>query len=364
MARQITMHLDRSRFEPTFCVTRPVHGPGYEEALAELRDAGVSFLGLDRSSRADLRPWGRLMRHMRDSGTDVLHSHLVGSNIWGALLGPRAGVPVQVAHEHGREYGASPQRRWLDRYLIARRADALVVVSGADRRRMIELEGIPESKVRLIPNGIPDPPAAERGRDVRGELGIAAEAPVVGAVAIARPEKALDVLIRSAAVLRREFDDLRVLMIGVAPQPRWPEEERLTGLCAELGLSETVSFLGDRSDVPDLLEAVDVAVLCSDREGSPLSLMEYMEAGKPVVATQVGGVPDIIEDGVSGTLVEPRDPDTLAGAIATLLRHPERAAAMGRAGRERRRREFSIEATARRVEELYAELLAQKERPG
>jgi glycosyltransferase involved in cell wall biosynthesis len=374
LARLIAMGLDSSRFEPALCVTRWEPRPEYESVLEELRDAGVAFLGLPRRSRAQLGPWRELVRYARDWRADVLHSHKIGSNFWGALVAPRIGVPVWVAHEHGWAYRGSPHRRWLDRYLIARRADAFVAVSRADRRRMVELEHIPESKTRFIPNGIPDPPPRDRSRDVRAELGIAPDAPVVGIVAVARPEKALDLLIRAAARLRREFPGLRVLMIGVMADPdravevarRGAEQieihvqRRLHDLTAELGLSGAVEFLGNRRDVPDLLEAVDVAVLCSEREGSPLSLLEYMEAGKPVVATRVGGVPDMIEDGVSGLLVEPRDPDHLAAAIATLLRDPDRAAAMGRAAQERRRQEFSIEAMVGRVEALYEELWASK----
>jgi glycosyltransferase involved in cell wall biosynthesis len=116
--------------------------------------------------------------------------------------------------------------------------------------------------------------------------------------------------------------------------------------------------------VPELLAAFDVAALSSDFEGSPLSLLEYMQAAKPVVATRVGGVPDIVEDGVTGLLVEPRDPAALAAAISGLLRDPARAAQIGEAGRERQLRDFTLAAMAARVGDLYEELFAARRGSG
>lgn len=221
---------------------------------------------------------------------------------------------------------------------------------------MIEVEHVPEARTRLIHNGIPALPVPDPDRDVRAELGIRPDQPVVGVVAVLRPQKSLDVLLRASRRLRDEFSELRVLIVGGDGE----EEQRLRGIADALGLGDTVSFLGARADVPDLVGIFDVAALSSDFEGTPLSVMEYMSAAKPVVATRVGGVPDIVVDGETGLLVEPQDPEALAAAITELLRDPVRAAHMGVAGRERRDREFSIEATARKVEALYEELYAAK----
>ena len=119
-----------------------------------------------------------------------------------------------------------------------------------------------------------------------------------------------------------------------------------------------MSCWAGRGDIPDFLQALDVAVCSSDWEGSPLSVMEYMEAELPVVATRVGGIPDMISTGVEGVLVEPGDPEAMAAAIGGLLRDPARAAAMGRRGRRRRRAEFDLDVTARIIGELYEELYA------
>ena len=142
-----------------------------------------------------------------------------------------------------------------------------------------------------------------------------------------------------------------------------PERARLEALAAELGVAGQVTLLGRRSDVPDLLAAFDVAVSSSWFEGSPLAMMEYMDAGLPIVATRVGGVPDLIEDRVHGLLVEPGDPDGLAAAIVELLRDRDRAAELGARARERRRAEFDLDGTVRALGDLYERLAAAGGRP-
>jgi glycosyltransferase involved in cell wall biosynthesis len=247
-------------------------------------------------------------------------------------------------------------RRFCDREIIARGSSAFIAVSREDRRRMIEVEGIDPEDVTFIPNGIPAPPPPS-GADVRAELGIPADAPVIGTVSVMRPQKALDVLLRASRTLVDEFPALRVLIVGEGDM-----RESLGALSAELGLDDNVMFLGVRTDVPDVLAALDIAVSTSDFEGSPLSVMEYMEAARPVVATRVGGVPDLIDDGVHGLLVPPQDPAAFAAAVAQLLRDPGRAGDMGRRGQERRRAEFDIDVMVRRLEELYVSLRGSSSR--
>jgi glycosyltransferase involved in cell wall biosynthesis len=189
---------------------------------------------------------------------------------------------------------------------------------------------------------------------VKATLGIEAGAPVIGLVGVLRPQKAIDVLVRAASLLTDEWPHAQVLVVGDGP-----ERASLEQLTRVLGVEGMVRFLGHRSDVADLLRVFDIAVCCSDFEGSPLAVMEYMDASLPVVATAVGGVPDLIEPGLNGLLVPPRDPARLAGAIAELLRDPQCARTMGAHGRERRLNEFDIDVLVHRLEELYCELLAE-----
>lgn len=360
LALQIALRLDPERFSSTLCASRWPPPPGTEDeahrAREELDAAGVGFLALGRRRKADVWVWARLARHLRRERVDVLHSHKFGSNVWGTLIARLAGVPVVLAHEHTWSYEGQPLRRLLDRELVARLADRFIAVSREDRRRMTEVERIDPGRTLFLPNGVtPSPPPS--GRDVRAELGIAASAPVIGSVGVFRAQKALDVLVRASAELLPRWPELRVLLVGDGA-----ERARVEALADELRVAEAISFLGYRSDVPDVLRALDVAVCSSDFEGSPLAVMEYMDAALPVVATDVGGVPDLIESGTHGLLVPRRDHVALANALEQLLRDPERRRAMGERARARRRSEFDIDVLVRRLEQLYVELLAGRGR--
>lgn len=357
LAVQTAARLDPDRFDTTLCATRwdPTEEEegGVASALAELRGAGVAFLGLTRRSTADLRPWRELARQLRSRRIDVLHTHKFGSNVWGAAVGRLVGVPVIIAHEHTWSYVGGPLRRTLDRQLIARGSDAFFAVSSEDRRRMIELEGIDPRDVLVVPNGIAS--LRPKGRDIRGELGILPDAPVIGAVGRLSRQKAPHILMQATARLVGEFPHLQVLVVGDGP-----ERASVAALANTLRITRAVQFLGERQDVPDILNAVDVGVSSSDWEGSPLSVIEYMGAGLPTVATAVGGVPDLIADTVHGRLVSPGDPVALADAVAQLLRAPALAREMGQRARERQRREFDLELLVDRLERLYEELLAAR----
>ena len=356
----VTRRLDRDRFEPIYCASRWDEERAAPDELAlrdELEADGVRFLGLGRRGRVNLLSWRPLLSLLRRERVDVIHSHKFGSNVWAVIIGRLARVPVIVAHEHTWSYEGEPVRMFLDRNLIARGSCAFVAVSREDERRMIEIERIDPADVTFVPNGIDALPAGDGAR-IRAELGIEPDAPVVGTVAVLRPQKALDVMVRAVAELVPEHPRLRLVVAGMG------DPSKLTALAEELGAGQNVMFIGNRGDVPDVLAALDIALSSSRFEGSPLAIMEYMDAALPVVATRVGGVPDLIEEGVNGLLFEPGDHSGMAAAIGQLLRDPERARAMGEHGRERRRAEVDLNVTVRRLEALYEQLLAASPRGG
>ena len=363
-ARELALYLDPDRFERTVCMTRwserLLERPAAVSAFEALRESGVELLGMRRDSWRALTAWRPLIKVLRDRPIDILHTHMFGSNIWGSVVGTLARTPVIVAHEQTWSYEGQPLRRFLDGKVISRRSDAFICVSKEDRRRMIEIEGVDPAKIVLVPNAISAPARDDDddgGGDVRAELGLEPDDPVVGTVCVLRPQKALDVLLRAAQLLRAEFPRLRLVIAG-----NGPERERLEAMTAEIGLDGSVDFLGQRNDVPALLSAFDVAVSSSDFEGTPLAVMEYMAAAKPIVATRVGGVPELIDHGVNGLLVEPRDPAALAASIAQLLRDRDYGETLGARARERQRKEFDIEAAVRRIERLYEDLYAASPR--
>jgi glycosyltransferase involved in cell wall biosynthesis len=362
LAVENAIRLDPERWRRTLCITRwedsLEHGDVTGPMLARLRAAEVEVVGLDRDSRLALWQWRPLVAMLRARGVEVVHGHMFGSNLWAALLGRLAGVPAIVAHEHMWSYGAGGGERlrpFLDREVVARGADAFIAVSEEGRRRMIETERIPPEETVLIENGI-EGFALGDGARVRGELGIAATAPVVGTVGHLRPEKAHAVLVEAAALIRAEHPDLVVLVAGEGI-----ERPALEELIGRLALGDSVRLLGAREDIPDFLAALDVAVCCSDFEGGPLSVMEYMEAELPVVATDVGGLPELVAEGETGFLVPPRDPAGLAAATSRLLADPDLRARFGALARKRRRERWDLDGWARRLEALYDEILS---RPG
>jgi glycosyltransferase involved in cell wall biosynthesis len=358
MARTIATHLGRSRIRSVLWATRPSQ-PGRAEEIAA---QGIETFELDRGSRLDLSAWIPLISFLRRERVDILHCHKFGSNVWGTLAGRLAGVPVVIAHEHTWSYEGRPLRRFLDRELIARAADVFLAVSREDRRRMIEVEHIEPGRIRVTPMAplaFTLPRSPTHTRRIRAELDIRADDPVVGTVSVLRRQKALDVLVRAALPLLSDFPRLKVLIAGGGP-----EEARLRALIGELGLKDTVILLGSwrAEEVPDFLSAIDVAVNCSNFEGTPAAIVEAMAAGRPVVATRVGGTPDLIEHDVHGLLVKPQDVPGLAEAIRELLADPDRRARLGEAARARQRREFDVSVLVRRLEDLYEYLWATSDR--
>lgn len=357
IAVESAINLDPERYDRVLCVGRWHELEEQEPAAGMLRRvqaSGARILHLRRSSRFAFWAWWPLIRLLRRERVDILHGHMFGSNVWACLLGRLTRVPVVVCHEHMWSYGGGRLRSLIDRWLIARWSDAFIAVSEQGRRSMIEVEGIRPEDVVLIRNGVPALPPGD-GDAVREELGIGSGQPVVVSVGFLRPEKAYEVLIEAAAQIAPSIPGLRVLIAGGGP-----ERPRLEALIEELGLSDVVSLLGVRADVPNLLAAADVAVCCSDFEGGPLAVMEYMGAGLPVVASRVGGLPELVRDGETGVLVPPRDPSALAEAVAALLADPSRSQRLGEAGRELRDREYSIGAFIGRLQALYERLLERR----
>jgi glycosyltransferase involved in cell wall biosynthesis len=328
-------------------------GPGDrsgEPIVADLRRRGVAVHFLKRRFKYDPLAWWPMFQALRRERIDVLHAHSFGQNAWASVIGRLTGVPAVIAHEHNWAFSGRALRPVIDREIIARCASSMIVVSHEARRRMIEIERIAPERLVMLPNGIRALPPGDGGA-VRTELGIGRDDPVIGTVCILRAEKALDVLVRAAALLARDLPRLRVLIVGDGE-----ERGRIETMVHQLGLEDHVLLTGLRSDVPDVLAALDVAVLSSDYEGIPLSMLEFMDAGKPIVATRVGGIPEVIQDGVHGVLVPPRDEAALAAAIGGLLGDTDAAREMGARAQDRCRREFSLDRIVERLQQLYERL--------
>ena len=348
VAATLAIRLDRSRFRPTVCVSRAIDGPS--PLIDDLGRADVPILPLTRTSRRAIGAWWPLITFLRRERVDVLHAHKFGSNVWGAALATLARVPVFVAHEQGSTFMGQRLRPFLDRELVARAADALIVVSPEDERTMVDVARIAPAKVRLVRNGIVPP--LPSGRDVRAELGILPDAELVGTVAVLRPEKAVDVLIDAAALLAPEFPRLRVLIAGGGP-----EEDRLRAIVRDRGLEDKVSCsvcaATSRTCSPPWTSSH------SHPTGKERRSRSWRRWRPPSPSWQPAWAASRISSRTAFTGCSCR---VRTHAHSRIPRPPpsRRTTEDGarRRAQERQRREFDIGVTVRHVESLYEELIA------
>jgi len=315
---------------------------------ADLRAVPVSCL--DKPEGNDFGAVRRLAALLREFGAEAVHSHDWGGYLETAAAAWLAGVPVAVHTVHGRYMAYPPGRgtalkkslRHVLERIAARRFGNVVCVSDALRTHVAEEIGIREADTRTIANGIAvaEPPL----RAAPNAPGVA-RLTTVGRLAAV---KNVPLLLRAFAPLAARWPGVSLRIVGDGP-----ERAALEALAASLGISGSVEFTGVRSDIDRLLQDADVFVLASLSEGVPMSILEAMRAGLPVVATRVGGVPTTVADGVTGLLVESGDEAGLTRALAELIEQPTRSLALGRAGFERVRATFSIDAMVAAYERLY-----------
>lgn len=313
---------------------------------------GVAVDRLGKREGVDLHMVARLRQVMTERRVRVVHSHNFSTWLYTTLavrsLGKRR--PIHVHTEHSN-VEPSPRRYRLERWL-ARFTAHTVAVSEYVKNTMVGEIAIPASRVRVIYNGIdtirfaPDPERRER---VRSMLGIPADDVVIGVVARLAPIKDHANLLQALARMRvGAVRRLRLLVVGDGP-----ERARLEAACATLHLSERVSFLGERRDTADLLNAFDIYALCSLNEGMNLTLLEAMSAGLPVVTTAVGGSPEIVADGDTGLLVPASQPDALAQALQRMVDIGDERREWGVRGRARVLARFSQDGMLRSYLQLY-----------
>ena len=323
--------------------------------LPALRSRGVEvgFVGLDNTAGApdpfyagldvpfvrlacprdlDVRLVGRVRHAVRELGADLVHTHLVHADVYGALV---THLRVVSTKHNDDPFRAGPFR-FVERAL-ARRARRIVCISESLRRFCIERVGLPAGKLDVVRYGLdtlPEPWAPNP------ELGLGEGARVLLCVARLTAQKGVDVAVRALPAIRSRHPEAVLVVLGEGP-----DRTRLA--------AEGVVLPGRVGDVAALYRRAEVLVHPARWEGFGIALLEAMLAGKPVVATRVSAAPEIVEDGRTGLLVPPDDPAALAGAVSALLADRDRAAALGRAGLERARAEFSVARMADETIRVY-----------
>lgn len=331
-----------------------------EGALRPRLRPGVEVVALGKRPGQDPRAFVRLVALLRR-----MHPAIVHTRNWAAVdaipAARLAGVRVLVHGEHGRE-ASDPdgrnRRRNRIRRLLAPLVKQFVTVSRDLERWLVEDVRLPGRKVVTIVNGV-DLSRFGQGdrRGVRSRLGLAPDATIVGTVGRLDPVKDHAGLLRAFAGLTAAHPDTVLLIAGDGPC-----RDALTRLTGALGLGERVKLLGDCRDVPGVLSALDLFVLPSIAEGMSNTILEAMASGLPVVATRVGGNPELVEEHVTGRLVPSRDPGSLAEALAVYLDDPHLRAVQGKAARQRATERFGLERMCEGYVDLYRRVLGG--RPG
>lgn len=324
---------------------------GFDVSLLTLVARGTLFdqlvqLGVPASCvrmrhRIDLIRLRQALRYA-DGRPDLIVTQSINAHVVGQLIARRVGAPHVVTEHAGPGVPRAAHRALLAR-LIAPRVDSVVAVSRAQIPRLVEL-GYRLERLSIIHNAVPAMTQTDLPGSVREELGVPGENFLAVLVATLRPEKRIDVFIRAIQSAARRDSRISGIVVGGGP-----ESGRLRELVDDDG---AVRLIGHRSDVANILGAADVVCLSSDAEASPMTVLEAMSVGKPVVATDVGGVSEAVINGETGLLVPAHDVEAFASALVRLASDPSLAGRMGEAARMRQRELFS---TSRMVSE-YAEL--------
>ena len=342
----LTRTIDKSQFDCSVLCLKD------EGALAdELRADGfvVHRLETPPPGKADYFAFRKVARLLRERRIDVIHTHNTSPLVDGALGAMLSGVRTVVHTDHARDF-PDKLRYVVAEHLLSHYVYRMVGVSDQTTRNLRRYERIPLRKLKTIPNGISgaryrvatDPAAKRR------ELGLRESGPVIGLAARLTEQKGVRYLLDAMPALVARFPDLTLVIAGIGVL-----EPELRAQAAASGVADHVRFVGVRRDMPELLQLFDVFCVPSIWEGLPMSVLESLAAGCPLVASAVGGVPSAIEHGVSGLLLPPRDPAALADAISTLLRDPALARRYAAAGRRVFDERFSAEAMTRQYERLY-----------
>ena len=338
-------------------------GSDFDLRLVALNDTGSLRARVDKAgipvdvfsfpslgSITAIRRAAQLIQWLRIIKPDVVHCHDVYTNLFVAPCARLAGVPMVITSKRWWTVSSWIYKR--GNQLAYRLSHRVLANSAAVARLLTDIEGVAHEKIVILPNFVDDAAfeviANEDRRAARQSFGIPEGSLVVTAVAVFRPEKDLETLIRATAMLRARHPTLHVLLVGTGPC-----SEDLRKAAATHGVGDRIHFSGYLAGPPNPHQYGDIAVLCSLHEGFPNSIIEAMAAGRPVVATAVGGIPDAVQDGITGLLVSPRSPADLAAAIDRLIVDEGLRRSMGDAGRERARTDFAAKPVLERLSQLY-----------
>ncbi len=361
---ELALRLDRSRFEPLVCC---LSSGGPLQVMLEAEGVPVFMVGFPGLRKSIggligiipeiLRSLNRFRAFISRYRPEIVHGLLFWAYVIGAFVARVSRVPVVVASRRSLGYFKASKPHYLFLERIANwMTDLVIANSEAAREDAMRRERLLPNKIIVIHNGVdPGRFASFPDQDLRDSLGLSKNGPVVGVVSNFIHYKGYKFFLEGWASVVKKFPEGAALLIGDGPL-----RGEFEAMAQGVGLSDSVRFLGMRQDVPALLALMGLLVHPSQEEGFSNAILEAMAAGKPVVATAVGGNPEAVVHGKTGLLVPPRDSEALAKAMLWLLEHPNDAAEFGEAGRRRVTERFEISAMVRQYEAVYERLVGEK----
>lgn len=296
----------------------------------------------------------KLARFLKCERPDIVHTHNTHAMIDGTLASVLARVPVRVHTDHARQF---PDRvsYMITENLLSRYVDRVVAVSERSKQDLVQFEKIAAKVISVVPNGA-DIDAGSWNRDqVRQELGLRGHEFLIGTVSRLTEQKGTRFLIEALPAIVATHPEIKLVVVGDGAS-----RKNLENQVAQLTLDRYVVFVGYQKDTEKYLTAMDLYVLPSLWEGMPIGVIEAMACSKPIVATAVGGVPEIIEDGITGHLVPPGEATGLTGAVRKCLEDREKNLRMGLAARSRYEERFTVKTMVTNYESLFFDLVRSK----
>jgi glycosyltransferase involved in cell wall biosynthesis len=350
--RDFIAHSDRSRLALSVCCLK--QGGHFK---AEIEKLGVPFHDRLLKHRFDAAAFRQLATILREERIQLIDTFTHPNTVAFAWWAKRRGIVERVVVSY-HAVGSPDGGRLVPHYLrpLLRECDALVALSQSHRHYLVEKEGLPDRLMQVIPNGVDTrqfaPPSAEERAARRGEFGFTADDVVFVALGSLKPIKRIDLLLRAASFAMKKNSQVRVLLVGDGP-----DRAMLEALANELGIAPRVTFAGLRSDASTVIKAADALVISSRSEAFPKAVLEAMSTGLPVIATDVGSVREMVEDGASAMVVPGGDETALASAIESMAASSDKRAASGARGREIVMQKFTIEKMCAAREQLFDSLL-------
>ena len=344
-------------------------GPGERSMRGHIQAQGIipifipQLVGNPRLNISDARAFAQILRLLRRQRPTILHTHTSKAGLLGRVAARVTGVPIIVHTFHGlvlkghygplKSNGVRAVERWL-----AGLSDRLITISNEDKKDLLAYRIAPTHKIEIIPLGLELDhffDSRKRRGVLHGELGLDSASRLIGIVGRIAPMKNHRLFFDAMARVLAECATTHVVVVGDGDL-----RSAMEHYVREIGIANRVSFLGWRYDLPQVYTDLDVVVISSNNEGTPVTAIEAMAAGRPVVATRVGGLPDVISDGETGYLVAPGNAEQLASAVERVLQRRETTDRLRRKARESVKDKFAAERLATDIDLLYRRLLAEK----